>query len=285
MMIPQVVRDWIRDQGYGEITYISPVGGGCINQGARLKTDQGDHFFLKTNHHAPGDMFSCEASGLIALHKAGGPRVPQPFIHGPDFLLMEDLAPAVRRADYWPSFGQQLARLHQTVSPHFGFMHNNYIGSTPQPNPWTADGFIFFGEHRLLFQANLAQRAGYLGKTELAWVEKIIARLPNLIPEQPASLLHGDLWGGNAIADDLGAPAMIDPAAHYGWAEAELAMTALFGSFPDAFYTAYQEEHPHAPGLWERFPIYNLYHLLNHLNLFGAGYLGEVMMILRRYGS
>lgn len=114
-------------------------------------------------------------------------------------------------------------------------------------------------------------------------VEKLCDRLPELIPEQPASLIHGDLWSGNAMFDSRGQPAIIDPAAHYGWAEAELAMTTLFGSFPDVFYRAYQEARPLEPDFRERFPIYNLYHLLNHVNLFGGGYLGQSLSILRRY--
>jgi fructosamine-3-kinase len=113
----------------------------------------------------------------------------------------------------------------------------------------------------------------------------LAARLPQLVPQQPASLLHGDLWSGNAISDRHGAPAIIDPAVYYGWAEAELAMTALFGAFAESFYQAYQEMRPLESGWRERFDIYNLYHLLNHLNLFGESYLGEVRAILRRYGG
>jgi fructosamine-3-kinase len=115
-------------------------------------------------------------------------------------------------------------------------------------------------------------------------VENLTAQLKDLIPVEPASLLHGDLWSGNAITNSQGGPAIIDPAAHYGWAEAELAMTTLFGAFPNAFYQAYEEVRPLEPGYYARFPLYNLYHLLNHLNIFGRGYLGQVQAILRRFG-
>jgi fructosamine-3-kinase len=260
------------------------VGGGCINNGARLQTAAGQTFFLKSNSYSPPDMFAREWDGLQALAVPDGPRVPQPFLYGTDFLLLEDLMPTPRCSDYWPQFGRQLAALHNHTSPQFGSDKDNYIGSTPQPNPRQEDGYIFFAEHRLRFQGGLASRRGLLGKGELDHLERLCQRLRDLVPEQPASLIHGDLWSGNAMTDQSGAPAIIDPAAHYGWGEAELAMTALFGAFPDVFYQAYQEVRPLEKGFRERFPIYNLYHLLNHLNLFGSGYWGDVVHILRRYG-
>jgi fructosamine-3-kinase len=282
-MPPKQVSDWIHQQGFGEVVSIRPVGGGCINNGARLVTAAGRTLFLKTNPDTPVDMFAREAEGLQALGVPDGPRVPRPLLHGAEFLLLEDLSPAPRRQDYWPDFGRRLAALHNHTGPRFGFEHDNYIGSTPQPNPWTDDGFTFFAEHRLTFQARLARQRGLLSKDEVSRVERLCARLPELVPAQPASLLHGDLWSGNAMTDESGAPAIIDPAVHYGWAEAELSMTALFGAFPDAFYDAYQEVRPLASGYYQRFPLYNLYHLLNHLNLFGSGYWGQVMAILKRH--
>jgi protein-ribulosamine 3-kinase len=284
-MLPQAAVDWLQANAYGAVTASHPVGGGCINNGARLETRAGTSFFLKTNRAAPADMFAREAEGLLALLAPGGPRLPQPLAWGADFLLMEDLRPAAHSPHYWPLFGAQLAALHSQKNPSFGFDHDNYIGSTPQPNPRTVDGYAFFAGSRLLFQARLAQDQSLLGSTEVRQVERLAARLPELVPQQPASLIHGDLWSGNAIADAAGAPALIDPAAHYGWAEAELAMTALFGAFPESFYRAYQAARPLAPGWRERFPLYNLYHLLNHLNLFGRGYYGEVMSILEKYGN
>jgi len=273
----------LHDQGHHEVSALRPVGGGCINHGAILQTSSGKSFFLKTHRFAPAQMFARESEGLQALRVPGGPRVPQPHLHGADFLLLEDLTPAARSRDYWPVFGRQLAALHQHTQPQFGFEHDNYIGSTPQPNAWMEDGHQFFGERRLLFQAKLAQQRGLLERAEVAQVEALITHLPALVPSQPASLVHGDLWSGNALTDEAGAPAIIDPAAHYGWAEAELAMTTLFGSFPDSFYHAYQEVRPLEKGFSGRYPIYNLYHLLNHLNLFGGSYYGGVMAVLRRY--
>jgi protein-ribulosamine 3-kinase len=282
--LPDSVRNWCSQSSYGAITSYRPVGGGCINNGARLLLSSGKTLFLKTNQHAPQDMFAREAEGLKALATKDGPRVPAVFLFERDFILLEDMSPSVKGGEYWASFGRKLAAMHNHISNRFGFEHANYIGSTPQPNPWTVDGYDFFGKSRLLFQAKLAEKNGLLDGKDVQRVEKLVTRLRELVPEQPASLIHGDLWSGNAITDSKGQPVIIDPATHFGWGEAELGMTALFGGFPDEFYRAYQEVRPLNPGWKERLQIYNLYHLLNHLNLFGTGYYGQVNTILQRYG-
>ncbi len=282
-MIPNAAAAWLQDQGFGSVVKQQTVAGGCINNGERLQTKSGESFFLKTNTSVPEDMFTREAEGLTELRKANGPRFPEPYLWAEEFLLMEDLKPATRAADYWEKLGRQLAQLHKVTNPQFGFAHNSYLGSTPQPNKWTVDGYEFFAEQRLGFQARLARDNGGLTRSEAAEVERLTARLPELVPPQPASLIHGDLWGGNAISDAAGQPALIDPAAHYGWAEAELGMTALFGGFNEEFYKAYEEERALERGWRERLDIYNLYHLLNHLNLFGSGYHEQVLGVLRRF--
>ncbi len=281
--IPPDVTNWLMANRFGQVQSVESVSGGCINNGTRLVLDRGETLFLKTNPTAPKDMFAREAEGLQALCVPGAPRVPRPLLNGTDFLLLEDLHPASHRSDYWQEFGLRLATLHNQVNKLFGFTNDNYLGSTHQPNPWTLDGFEFFAEHRLGFQARLAFSKGYLAFHDVKRVEKLASRLTDLIPVQPASLLHGDLWSGNAISDAGGMPAIIDPAVYYGWAEAELAMTALFGAFPSIFYQSYQEVHPLETGFRERFPIYNLYHLINHLNLFGSGYAAQVHAILDRF--
>jgi protein-ribulosamine 3-kinase len=283
-MIPTPVDKWLQEKGLGKVVYTRSVGGGCINNGSVLETSSGKKFFLKTNPSAPEDMFEKEAEGLAALRETHEIKVPEPFFWSSSFLLLEDLSPASRKRDYWEEFGRKLAALHLHTNSHFGFHHDNYIGSTSQTNRYEQDGWKFFKEQRLIFQANLAERQGLLGKQDAASVNRLAEGLHRLVPEQPASLLHGDLWSGNALTDYQGSPALIDPAAHYGWAEAELAMTALFGAFPETFYNAYNEARPLEKGYRERFPIYNLYHLLNHLNLFGRGYLAQVRQILDRYG-
>lgn len=277
------VQAWCREHGYGDVVSVESVGGGCINQGAILQTESQKSFFIKTNPRAPSDMFPREAEGLKALSVEKGPYVPKVYKAEEGFILLENLQPSPRAKDYWPDFGCQLASLHQHTKDHFGFDHDNYIGSTPQKNPWTQSGFRFFAQHRLLFQAELARNRGHLSGQDMKNIEYIARQLEQWIPVQEASLIHGDLWSGNAITNQAGEPAIIDPAAHFGWGEAELAMTNLFGSFPEEFYQAYQEVRPLEPGFRERFPLYNLYHLLNHLNLFGAGYLSRVRSTIASY--
>ncbi len=282
-MIPEPVQTWLTENGYGRVASSHAVGGGCINNGMMLETTSGSSFFLKTNRSTPPDMFAREMDGLLALQVEGGPVVPQPYLYGNNFILMEDLSPAPPYSDYWPEFGRRLAALHLHTNAQFGFAHDNYIGSTPQPNAWTDDGYAFFAERRFSYMTRLARERGLIGAGDAGAVEHLATKLPDLIPAQPAALIHGDLWSGNAISDSLGAPAIIDPAAHFGWAEAELAMTTLFGSFPPAFYQAYEEVRPLEPGYRSRFPIYNLYHLLNHLNIFGRSYLWQVQSIIRQF--
>lgn len=282
-MLPGDVIIWLRNYHYGEVISKVSVGGGCINNGLILETTSGQSFFLKTNSASPKDMFAREAKGLEALKREGTPRVPEPYLFGSDFLLLENLAPVPPVDDYWVIFGRQLANLHNYSNKQFGFYENNYIGRTPQINPWMENGFDFFIEARLLYMAGIAREKGYLNDVMLKKINQLAYSLSNLVPEQPPSLIHGDLWSGNAITDSHGDPAIIDPAVHYGWAEAELAMTTLFGSFPGVFYKAYEEIHPLEAGYQSRFPIYNLYHLLNHVVLFGHGYLRQVDQILSRF--
>jgi fructosamine-3-kinase len=248
-----------------------------------LMTTSGVSFFLKVNPAAPSDMFACEAEGLSAIRIPAGPTVPEAYLNGDEFLLLEYLTPAPKVVDYWAMFGRSLAALHNQVGPAFGFSHNNYIGSTSQPNSWMEDGYDFFAQQRMIHMANLARDRRILNQGEARQIQRLATQLPDLVPEQPASLIHGDLWSGNVMTDSVGRPAIIDPATHYGWAEAELAMTALFGSFPSQFYRAYDEARPLEPSYQSRFPIYNLYHLLNHVVLFGRSYIGQVMSILDRF--
>ncbi len=193
------------------------------------------------------------------------------------------MRPSPRNADYWEALGRQLATLHQTTNAQFGFAHNNYLGTTSQINSWTKNGHEFFSEHRLGFQTRLARDNDLITRGEALGITKLAHHLEQLVPSQPESLIHGDLWAGNAISDRDGQPAIIDPATHYGWAEAELGMTALFGGFPETFYNAYVEIRTLDIAWADRLPIYNLYHLLNHLNLFGSGYHSRIMEIVKRF--
>ena len=283
VLIPTEVQTWLAEKGEGKVLSIDPVGGGCIHQASRLRTAEGGNYFLKTNPEPAEGIFSAEAAGLKALRVPGGPAVPRVFLVGDAFLLLEDLQPAPRREDFWTIYGRQLAHLHRQGSPKFGFDEDNFIGSNPQLNGWMGNGLDFFREKRLGPQIRWGKEQGLLTSADLQSCDKLLARLGDLLPDQPPGLLHGDLWSGNLISDSKGNPALIDPAVYYGWAEADLAMTDLFGRYPDLFYDAYCEVNPLHSGYRERFSLYNLYHLLNHLNLFGRGYLPSVRETLAKY--
>lgn len=206
-------------------------------------------------------MYAAEFEGLLAL-RAAGIRAPEPYRHGEAFIEMEQLELG-GRAD-WPAMGRMLARLHRKTHDRFGWSTDNWIGLSPQKNGWSEDWVAFFRDCRLKPQL---QRAGLSLDFRIEKLFKRYAPIP--------SLLHGDLWSGNAGFMPEG-PVIFDPAVYYGDREADLAMTELFGGFPAAFYAAYQKEYPLDGGYSRRKHLYNLYHLLNHLNLFGAGYRAQV---------
>ena len=217
------------------------------------------------------DVFVAEIDGLEAL-KAAGARVPAPLTHGADaggaFLELEFLD--LKRAGDWGALARMLAGVHRATGPRFGWHRDNYIGATPQRNGWSDDWAQFWREHRLRPQLELAARNGFRFEFDF-----------DLEDHRPQpSLLHGDLWSGNAAFTAQG-PVVYDPAVYYGDREADLAMTELFGGFPREFYAAYDAAYPLAEGYETRKHLYNLYHLLNHLNLFGAGYRQQVEASLR----
>ncbi len=273
-----------------EIVERRPIGGGCISQTERIRVKSGRELFLKQHGGAEGaSMLAAEAAGLQALASGTGPRVPaveNVWTEGrTTYLLMEFIESGSRSGNFFHDFGVKLARLHRERSEtRFGFHMDNYIGSTPQRNTWSDTWIQFFGEQRLGYQIRLARTQRLADKRMVDDVERIISRLESLLvePEQ-ASILHGDLWGGNYLVDETGAAVIIDPAVYFGHREADLAMTELFGGFSPDFYRAYEEEWPLQPGYRERSDLYNLYHMLNHLNIFGGGYAGAVSRICRKY--
>lgn len=281
--LPPEIHDWLIEVGEGEVLSTNPVGGGCIHQSFRLHSAAGGHYFLKTNPDPPAGIFLAEAAGLRALRVPGGPAVPDVFLVGEKYLLLEDLQPATRRADFWSDYGRKLAQIHLQTHSQFGFSEDNYIGSSPQLNGWMENGLEFFRDRRLTPQIRWAMDQGRLTSADLRLCDGLFAKLEDIIPAQPPVLVHGDLWSGNLITDSNGDPALIDPAVYYGWAEADLAMTDLFGKYPDTFYDAYNEINPLQSNYRERYSLYNLYHLLNHLNLFGLSYLPGVKETLRRF--
>jgi len=282
-VLPTAVTSWCTENGWGPVVSSEALTGGMVSRTERLTTSDNRSLILKSNSDAPADIFAREAEGLGALTVSGGPRIPTVFLVGSDLLLLEDLQPTPPQPHFWEEFGQRLAALHLQTGTQYGFSRDNYCGVTPQPNPWTESGCEFFAEYRLRYQARLAHDKGHLSTEDLRRAETLCERLPDLVPPQSPALIHGDLWSGNALCGPNGEPALIDPAAHFGWAEAELGMTLLFGGFPRAFYDAYLHTYPLAPGWRERVDIYNLYHLLNHLHVFGQSYLGRVQSVLKHY--
>ncbi|RMG10949.1 MAG: hypothetical protein D6729_18720 [Deltaproteobacteria bacterium] len=261
------------------------VSGGCIAQAFHVRLQDGRSVFAKWRADAPPGLFVEEARGLREIAETpGAPKVPEPLYADETLLVLEYLPPGQLDREGWAALGRALAAMHQRTAPRFGFHADNYIGATPQPNPWTEDGITFFAEHRLRHQLRLARDRGLLDGPLVRDLEALIARLPELLPsgEAPA-LVHGDLWSGNVYAGHGGLGCLVDPAAHYGLRETDLAMTKMFGRLPDAFYRGYEEAWPLPPGAETRVDLLNLYHQLNHLNLFGSAYLGGVVTTVRSY--
>lgn len=265
-----------------QLRNLQPVGGGSINEAFVAEQQDGRPVFLKTHPAPPPGFFAAEAAGLEALAGAGAP-VPEVLAADETFLLLAQIETGRRGRESNAQLGRCLARLHEHTGPAFGFEADNYCGTSPQDNSRHADGHEFFATCRLLPQGARAYDEGLLSRPEMRRLERLCQRLPELIPAQPPSLIHGDLWAGNVMFGPAGAPILIDPAVSWCWAEADLAMTRLFGGFGPDLLAAYQEQRPLEPGFEARIPLYNLYHLLNHLNLFGAGYHGSVVDILRRH--
>lgn len=269
------------------------VGGGDINVASVLTLDDGSHLFLKENRDDLMPMFAAEAVGLAALADIADESkvlsVPRVYAWGIDgrrsFLLMEMISPG--RLKSGEEFGRALAILHKEGrSVDCGFSSDNWIGSNRQSNQRMSSWHDFFAERRLGYQWRMARMKGFGQASEDKSMESLLNRLPELLPDidgGQASLLHGDLWGGNWMADSTGRAWLIDPAVYYGHREADLAMTELFGGFPAGFRQGYEDEWPIEPGFNERRDLYNLYHILNHANLFGSSYWNSAIGIVKRY--
>jgi fructosamine-3-kinase len=251
----------------------------------RLPLDDGRAAVAKVRSTARPGFFAAEARGLAALAATKTLRTPEVFAVAANGILIEDLGSGrAGRAD-WERAGANLARLHGHASDTFGFDADGWCGDSPQDNTRSADGHAFFAERRLRPQAARARASGALDAGDAVRIDRIGERLRDLVPPMRPVLIHGDLWTANLHASANGELALIDAGAvHYGWAEADLAMLTLFGEPPPVFFAAYESESASDGGWRERAPLYNLYHLMNHLNLFGAGYLGAVRAVLGRYG-
>ncbi len=267
-------------------THIHGIGGGDINTACRLQAD-GIDWFVKTNRASLVAMFEAEAAGLRELAAQRQMKMPQIIDYGSDgkqaYLVLEYIALTGLRGDGVSLFGEQLAALHQRRQSFFGWHIDNTIGSTPQHNNRADDWIQFWQQQRLGKQLQFAAGNGFGGKLQSNG-EKLLERIPLFFSHYHPhpSLLHGDLWGGNASADALGNPVMFDPACYYGDRETDIAMTELFGGFGRDFYAAYNHVYPLDAGYRIRKTLYNLYHILNHLNLFGGGYQHQAENMIRQ---
>ncbi len=260
------------------------VRGGCINECFRWESGAGP-LFVKLADAASLPLFAAEAAGLAELAQADAVRVPRVLAVGATgesaFLVLEWIELGVLTGDAQALLGEHLALMHRRTVGRFGWDLDNTIGSTPQINSWSDDWLGFFRDQRLGFQLELAHRNGHGGRLQQRGAD-LLRNLHRFLADhapQP-SLLHGDLWGGNAGAAPDGTPVIFDPAVYYGDRETDLAMTRLFGGFGSRFHAAYGAAWPLPPGAAGRVELYNLYHVLNHLNLFGGGYSDRAMNLI-----
>lgn len=286
-MINETLKRAFEDLLHTPIIQYQVVSGGSINQTGKISTSEGT-FFLKMNAaDAYPNMFELEAEGLEILRKTEGIRIPIVYRVGTlddqSFLMMEFIPSGVNHGFFWDRFGQQLAQLHRNTAAQFGLDKDNYIGSLHQSNKQHDQFVKFFMEERLAPQLKLALDSGKLETKDASCFETLYKELPSIFPEEPPTLIHGDLWSGNYLADERNEPVLIDPALCYAHREMDLAMTVLFGGFPNLFFESYEEAFPTSPGLENRVEIYQLYYLLTHVNLFGGAYVKAVRDIIKPF--
>jgi fructosamine-3-kinase len=292
-MLSQVFKHYIEKSLSEKLRYAiqvinyATIGGGCINDTYRLQTSAGA-FFIKYNNAAKYPrIFETEAKGLSLLRSTKTLKIPEVVIsgeaEGKSFLMLEYIEAGKRKKDFWEDFGKKLATLHRYTSSSFGLDHDNYIGSLPQSNKHHKAWIDFFVEERLQKQIALAKDSGAINNLTIHQFDNLLKRLPEIIPDEKPSMLHGDLWNGNYMISGDGSASLIDPAVYYGHREMDLAMTRLFGGFDDEFYESYNKTFPLTPGFEERVAIHNLYPLMVHVNLFGGGYMSQVKSILSKF--
>jgi len=261
------------------------LAGGSINSAFLLTGKNAQQYFVKTNRPGQRAMFEAEARSLQALASSNTLRVPKSVCFGENpaqsYIVLEYLE-MNGQADQ-RLLGEQLAAMHRVTAEQFGWEIDNTIGATFQPNPWTANWLDFWRDQRLGFQLQLAAKNGYGGELQ-SLGEKLLLEMPKLFSGRQikASMLHGDLWGGNVAGLQDGTPVIYDPAFYYGDREADLAMTYVFGGFTPDFYASYQNVLPLDDGFAVRKTFYNIYHIINHLNMFGGGYHGQAISMLEQ---
>lgn len=288
-MIPDAIRQQLRQKLGTQIDDIHSVSGGSINRAAKLTLSDGTSCFLKWNTSADPDMFVKENRGLKLLAAADTKlHIPSILALGKTtndtgYLVLEYISEGQSTKHSAEDFGRQLAALHKYQAELYGLDHDNYIGKLPQSNQQHKEWVDFFIQERMKPQLRIAADTHKLGSETIAHFKSMYKQLPDIFPDEPASLLHGDLWGSNYFYDGRGRATIFDPAVYYGHREIELAFTHLFGGFSRNFYRAYEEAYPLQPNFSHRKDIYNLYPLLVHTNLFGGSYARQVQTIVSRF--
>jgi fructosamine-3-kinase len=289
MQLNSEIEQKITGHTGSEISSIKPVAGGSISDAFKLEMKSGENYFLKLNYIITNSMFLKEGTGLIELRKPGVIRIPNVILAESSFILMEYIESGAKTKNFFKNFGCKLAELHKFKGSSFGFYEDNFIGSNVQrniPGEDEKDDWVnFYYTKRLLAQYTLAEKNDYVTPELTDGILSLERKIYKILAgsEESPSLLHGDLWSGNFMVDKMGNPVLIDPAVYYGHREADLAMTKLFGGFKPEFYSAYNECYPLPEGYEYRENIYKLYHVLNHLNLFGKGYYNQAISLINGY--
>lgn len=269
------------------IKQVSALSGGCINECYKVETEN-TNYFLKINVVANHlNMFSIEAKSLSILNETNSIKTPgiiaQFNFDNQQFLLLEWIESDKTDIHFWKGFAENLAKLHQHSANQFGLEFDNYIGSLKQSNTYTENWLKFYIQQRIQPQVKLAFNQNKINKNDIHQFEQFYKGLSNFFPKEPPALIHGDLWNGNFLCNHNKQVVLIDPAIYYANREMEIAFTKLFGGFHPVFYQTYQEIYPFEDGFEQRIPVYNLYSLLVHLNLFGGHYYKQVLNIVCRF--
>ena len=282
-MIPEL-RDAVGRQLGTRVLEAKRLGGGDINDAFEVSLEDRTRIFVKTHPDPPGGMFGAEARGLRWLEETKAIRIPRVIAFSderPAYLALELLTPARPQPDFEEALGHSLAALHAFGSPSFGLDHDNFIGRLPQTNATADDWASFYWTSRIEPQLRLATDRGLIDGETNSRFDSLRRVLPERVgPAEPPSRLHGDLWGGNLHVDEEGRPCLIDPAVYAGHREIDLAMMRLFGGFGERVFAAYEDASPLAPGAGDRVPLYQLYPLMVHVNLFGGSYVDSVRRAL-----
>jgi len=267
-----------------KISGVYALGGGSIGTSYKLESTEGEQYFIK-KYDGSDNIVECEVHGLQELKKASVIKIPNIIGYNNNWIILELISQGTQNNEIWERFGREFAKLHKFRGKFYGFYEDNYIGATRQINNQKKNWVEFYFQKRIKYQITLAERKRLVDSEFLRKLGKLENKINDIIGEHNVfpSLLHGDLWSGNFLIGENGEPVLIDPAVYYGDREADLAMTKLFGGFNDRFYASYQEEFPLEDGHEYREDIYKLYHVLNHLNMFGRSYYTQALALIKKY--